>query len=120
VVIVCPKTEETVLSPYLRSKSVTDGRKCPKIGTQKPDHLIQTGSKDPVRGIATGACFKARTNTIPTLPNRKVYFFYPEILTICNRNTTWAVHQSIQRTLFHKFIKTTEIKLQVIIVTLSQ
>jgi len=98
VVIVCPKKEENVLSPFLRSKSVTDGRKCPKIGTQKPDHLIRIGSYDQVRGIAIGACFKARTNTIPTLPNRKAYFVDPETLTICNRSTTWAVHQSIQRT----------------------
>ena len=53
VVIVCPKREETAMSPFLRSKSVTDGRKCPKNGTQKPDHLIRTGSSDPVGGIDT-------------------------------------------------------------------
>jgi len=53
VVIVCPKREETALSPFLRSKSVTDARKCPKNGTQKPDHLIRTGSYDPVGGIDT-------------------------------------------------------------------
>jgi len=55
VVIVCPKREETALSPFLRSKRVTDGRKCPKNGTQKPDHLIRTGSYDPVGGIDTSA-----------------------------------------------------------------
>jgi len=53
VVIVCPEREETALSPFLRSKRVTDGRKCPKNGTQKPDHLIRTGSYDPVGGIDT-------------------------------------------------------------------
>jgi len=41
VIIVCPKKEVTALSPFLRSKRVTDGRKCPKNGTQKPDHLIR-------------------------------------------------------------------------------
>jgi len=55
VVIVCPKREETALSPFLRSKRVTEGRKCPKNGTQKPDHLIRTGSYDPVGGIDTSA-----------------------------------------------------------------
>ena len=53
VVIVCPKREETALSPFLRSKRVTDVRKCPKNGTQKPDHLIRTESYDPVGGIDT-------------------------------------------------------------------
>ena len=53
VVIVCPKKEETALSLFLRSKRVTDGRKCPKNGTQKPDHLIRTGSYVPVGGIDT-------------------------------------------------------------------
>jgi len=53
VVIVSPKREETALSPFLRSKRVTDVRKCPKNGTQKPDHLIRTESYDPVGGIDT-------------------------------------------------------------------
>ena len=50
----CPKKEETALSLFLRSKRVTDGRKCLKDGTQNSDHLIRTGSFDPVGGIDTG------------------------------------------------------------------
>jgi len=68
VVIVCPKREETALSPCLRSKSVTDGRKCPKNGTQKPDHLIRTGSYDPVGGIDTRAEALAHYSRSPKNP----------------------------------------------------
>ena len=55
VVIECLKKQKTALSPFLRSKRVTDGRKCPKSGTQKQDLLIRSGSYGPVGGMDTGA-----------------------------------------------------------------
>ena len=76
VVIVCPKREETALSPFLWSKRVTDGRKCPKNGTQKPDHLIRTGSYDPVGGIDTRPWQNLRPRRPPLPPCRRWKSFH--------------------------------------------
>jgi len=77
VVIVCPKREETALSPFLRSKRVTDGRKCPKNGTQKPDHLIRTGSYDPVGGIDTRGVVSCVALGLPRHPPKGAVPRYP-------------------------------------------